>query len=977
MATEDIDIRIREDGARVVQRRIKDIANEARSAATGADVLKRALGALGAVLAIDKLRQYTDTWTDLNSRVKLATGSTQAGIQVMGRLSDMARRTYSSLESTTESYLSNATALKELGLSTNEALDFTESLNNALVVSGAKAERAASVQNALSKAMMLGKLSGENLNTVIATGGRVAELLADTLGVTTNELLGLGQSGKITGEVIRKSLVGNLELLREEADSMPATIGDAMVLIENAMLKAVGSFDQMIGASSMVADALIVVADNMDIIVAALLAISVGVAVAFVPKVVIAFASAIKALWMVMAMNPFIALAAAIATVITYFVLYGDEVNAGIDATTSMKDVMRALGEVAVEVWQGLVTLVSAVWGVVIAVTETAYQAITNTTDDATKDWADSYSSFYDGVGTGFAGVVKGVARTVDAIAGLLTGLLIGVVRTFSGLPEVFSSVFGKVYNAVATKIEDIVNTTIKGMNKLRSVVGKDPIELIKLEKKNVNEKAFEEYGANIANSMYDGFEQQGGYMEAKVDALFGRAAEIGKQRLKDAASEGMVDLSKGLDVAPRGPDAKELEKAAKAIEKLKNQLGSLLNTIAPVEGATLEYEKATKLLNEAHAKGIINTEKLAKYTSLLDEHYKDLIDPLGALNRSMDEQTRLLKTNNKERQIEADMAAATKDLRQQGITLTTEETTALREKMVALQELNREVAAQDALLANSVGQRQQHADQLKAIKDLMNNSESGFTSGDAAGATSGMLQGMGVDTTGMGVDFEAQQAQYQEYYNQLQEMRNSDLISEQDYWASKAQLFTQQYQGQLDQAKGFFGGLAQLQGSENKKMAAIGKKAAIANALISTYEGATKAFTSMAGIPYVGPILGAAAAAAAVVSGMAQVNAIRSQPTGFLTGGEFKVGGLGGADSQTVAFRASPGEMVSVQTPEQYRKGNPNKDNAVPEQPRNVTINQVNNFNQPSDNRTELQRAAAVSRKQRTAEARYGVTNV
>ena len=38
----------------------------------------------------------------------------------------------------------------------------------------------------------------------------------------------------------------------------------------------------------------------------------------------------------------------------------------------------------------------------------------------------------------------------------------------------------------------------------------------------------------------------------------------------------------------------------------------------------------------------------------------------------------------------------------------------------------------------------------------------------------------------------------------------------------------------------------------------------------------------------------------------------------GFKTGGSFKVGGSGGADSQTVAFRATPGEMVDIRRPGQ-----------------------------------------------------------
>jgi len=42
-----------------------------------------------------------------------------------------------------------------------------------------------------------------------------------------------------------------------------------------------------------------------------------------------------------------------------------------------------------------------------------------------------------------------------------------------------------------------------------------------------------------------------------------------------------------------------------------------------------------------------------------------------------------------------------------------------------------------------------------------------------------------------------------------------------------------------------------------------------------------------------------------------------------FATGGEFRVGGTGGTDSQIVAFRASPNEIVSIKTPSQQKQEN------------------------------------------------------
>ena len=76
-----------------------------------------------------------------------------------------------------------------------------------------------------------------------------------------------------------------------------------------------------------------------------------------------------------------------------------------------------------------------------------------------------------------------------------------------------------------------------------------------------------------------------------------------------------------------------------------------------------------------------------------------------------------------------------------------------------------------------------------------------------------------------------------------------------------------------------FLTSLSTLQSSKNKMMAQVGKAAAIALATIDTYKAATGAFAALAGIPIVGPALGAAAAAAAITAGLANVAKIQGVP--------------------------------------------------------------------------------------------------
>lgn len=69
-----------------------------------------------------------------------------------------------------------------------------------------------------------------------------------------------------------------------------------------------------------------------------------------------------------------------------------------------------------------------------------------------------------------------------------------------------------------------------------------------------------------------------------------------------------------------------------------------------------------------------------------------------------------------------------------------------------------------------------------------------------------------------------------------------------------------------------------QMLGQQSKAAFAAWKAFSIVNAIIDTYTGAQKAFTSLAGIPIVGPALGAAAAGVAIAAGMMRVNMIRNQ---------------------------------------------------------------------------------------------------
>ena len=165
--------------------------------------------------------------------------------------------------------------------------------------------------------------------------------------------------------------------------------------------------------------------------------------------------------------------------------------------------------------------------------------------------------------------------------------------------------------------------------------------------------------------------------------------------------------------------------------------------------------------------------------------------------------------------------------------------------------------------------------------------------------------------------------------------------------------------------------------GVENKAMFAMSKAAAIAQAVIQTYQAATGAMASMSAIPIVGPALGIAAAAAAVAGGLAQVSKIRSQTMG----GGRQYGGPVGADKY---YRVNEGGMPEIfkgsdgaqyLMPNQKGEVVSNKEATGGQQRAGNTVNVVQNITMRSDdgNYTAKQIMLESANRQAIAEARLG----
>lgn len=112
--------------------------------------------------------------------------------------------------------------------------------------------------------------------------------------------------------------------------------------------------------------------------------------------------------------------------------------------------------------------------------------------------------------------------------------------------------------------------------------------------------------------------------------------------------------------------------------------------------------------------------------------------------------------------------------------------------------------------------------------------------------------------------------------------------------------------QSSLSIASDALGSLSTIIGEET----AVGKAAAVAQTTIDTYQSATAAYKSMAGIPVVGPALGIAAATAAALAGAANIKKILA----------VKTDGIGSGNVDTT-MPSTPRVNLSESMPVQYTR--------------------------------------------------------
>lgn len=230
-------------------------------------VLSRIGGAIGVGLGVRELVEVADQYKNLQARLRLAVTSQEEFNRADAALFEIAQRNRAPLAETVTLYARLAPSVQALGRSQADVLAATDAIGQAVSLSGASSEAAAGALLQLGQAFASGQLRGEEFNSVIEQTPRLAQAIADGMGVPLGSLRALAQEGKITSAAVLDALLKQRRRLAEEYASLPDTVSGALTRLKNAFQRAFGARDANFGLTAGLAQALQLVAQHLELLI--------------------------------------------------------------------------------------------------------------------------------------------------------------------------------------------------------------------------------------------------------------------------------------------------------------------------------------------------------------------------------------------------------------------------------------------------------------------------------------------------------------------------------------------------------------------------------------------------------------------------------------------------------------------------------------------------------------------------------------
>lgn len=213
------------------------ISNIKNHAETAFDALGKMAAVVGLALGVNEIVEMGDAWTNVNARIRLVTKSSAEQAEMQEKVYDIAQKTRQEFGATGDLFFKLSQSAEQLGATSQNVLDVTETVNKALVIGGASTQEAKATILQLSQALASGRLQGDELRSLGENASMLMREVAKYYGVTIGQLKKMGAEGELTAEGVLNAILKAKAKMDREFEKMPVTVEQGVTYAINRIGK--------------------------------------------------------------------------------------------------------------------------------------------------------------------------------------------------------------------------------------------------------------------------------------------------------------------------------------------------------------------------------------------------------------------------------------------------------------------------------------------------------------------------------------------------------------------------------------------------------------------------------------------------------------------------------------------------------------------------------------------------------------------
>ena len=652
MVKERIEIVLSTAGTRTVKRNIDSVGRSASNTRKLLAFMRSALVVLASVRVLGNLFDLIDSFSIMQSRIRLVTSSQKELLAVQTALLEVSQRTSTVMADNVNAFFRVARATLTQNLSFKDLIEVTETLALAQKIFRSTTQESASAMIQLGQGLAAGAIQGQELRSIVENLPPIADAIAREFGIAGGALIALNKAtpGIVTAEVAIRGIMNATAGFRKEIEDVTPTFQDAFNRFNNALLIFTGNMSASVGITSIFAELLDFVALNLDKVALGLLAATSLIGINLLIGAVTGLGAALISV-AGLALAPFRLLGTVMTVAIATPIILVNKLRAAMI-------LLRAIVILTSRAFLVMgVTAVKAIFRILAALSPLRIAIILVAAFFANVfSLADSDAGQLVATLLGLTAIITLLLPIITLLGGLITapfligavavGALVGLFFLFkdsiSAVTEKFTFFDGIIQDTLAFLVAG-VRTIINKWDLLPAAMGDIAIRAVNFlitsfgdgitAVINLFNKAF---GTDISldpdNILTTGFKNQ----------FVGAAAELGKDfnakleeegaidqtgrifdslaSLKDKLKSFLPDLTDTefgdlLSGLPKGfrVTGNSAEEATKKVKQLTKRVENLLGTVSPLAAATRKLDQAQRLLNDAQLNGVDVTKLLTE----------------------------------------------------------------------------------------------------------------------------------------------------------------------------------------------------------------------------------------------------------------------------------------------------------------------------------------------------------------------------